>query len=73
MIGCGPYAIGTSVEFDWCAVNTVEQAKKCGYETVLINSNPETVSTDYDTSDYLYFEELSLSEYRISMIWNSAL
>ena len=59
VIGCGPYAIGTSVEFDWCAVNTVEQAKKCGYETVLINSNPETVSTDYDTSDYLYFEELS--------------
>jgi len=60
VIGGGPYAIGTSVEFDWCAVNTVQTAKELGYAGVMINCNPETVSTDYDTSDYLYFEELSL-------------
>ncbi|MBI5614496.1 carbamoyl-phosphate synthase (glutamine-hydrolyzing) large subunit [Candidatus Gottesmanbacteria bacterium] len=68
VIGCGPYAVGTSVEFDWCAVNTVEQAKKRGYETIMINSNPETVSTDYDTSDYLYFEELTFE--RIADIYD---
>ncbi len=59
VIGGGPYAIGTSVEFDWCAVNTVETARKNGKKTVMINCNPETVSTDFDTTDYLYFEELS--------------
>jgi carbamoyl-phosphate synthase large subunit len=60
VIGCGPYAIGTSVEFDWCAVNTVNQIKKSGYKSIMINCNPETMSTDYDISDYLYFDELSL-------------
>lgn len=59
VLGGGPYAIGTSVEFDWCAVNTVETARKHGKKTVMINCNPETVSTDFDTTDYLYFEELS--------------
>lgn len=59
VLGGGPYAIGTSVEFDWCAVNTVETARKNGKKTVMINCNPETVSTDFDTTDYLYFEELS--------------
>lgn len=60
VIGGGPYQIGSSVEFDWCAVNSVLTAKKLGYKTIMINSNPETVSTDYDISDKLYFEELSL-------------
>lgn len=59
VIGAGPYAIGTSVEFDWCAVNTVTTARSLGKKTVMINCNPETVSTDYDNTDYLYFEELS--------------
>ncbi len=60
VLGCGPYAIGTSVEFDWCAVQTVQALKRHGIETIMINCNPETVSTDFDTSDRLYFEELSL-------------
>jgi carbamoyl-phosphate synthase large subunit len=60
VLGGGPYAIGTSVEFDWCAVNTVMALKKHGKKTIMVNCNPETVSTDYDNTDYLYFEELSL-------------
>lgn len=60
VLGCGPYSIGTSVEFDWCAVNTVNTFRESGIHTVMINCNPETVSTDYDISDTLYFEELSL-------------
>jgi carbamoyl-phosphate synthase large subunit len=58
-IGSGPYSIGSSVEFDWCAVNTVKTLKKYGHDTVIINSNPETVSTDFDISDRLYFDELT--------------
>lgn len=60
VLGCGPYAIGTSVEFDWCAVNTVNTLRQEKIKSVMINCNPETVSTDFDTADYLYFEELSL-------------
>ncbi|MFI5333877.1 MAG: carbamoyl-phosphate synthase (glutamine-hydrolyzing) large subunit [Chlamydiales bacterium] len=60
VLGSGPYSIGSSVEFDWCAVNTARCLRKLGQETILINSNPETVSTDYDESDRLYFEELTL-------------
>lgn len=60
VLGSGPYAIGTSVEFDWCCVNALRTAGKLGYETIMINYNPETVSTDYDISDKLYFDELSL-------------
>lgn len=60
VLGSGPYCIGSSVEFDWCAVNTLHSLRKMGEVTVIINSNPETVSTDYDESDRLYFEELSL-------------
>jgi hypothetical protein len=60
VIGSGPYSIGSSVEFDWCAVNTARTLRKYGEPTIIINSNPETVSTDYDESDRLYFEELSL-------------
>ncbi len=60
VLGGGPYSIGTSVEFDWCAVNTVARLRADGKKTVTVNCNPETVSTDYDITDYLYFEELSL-------------
>ena len=60
ILGSGPYCIGSSVEFDWCAVNTARTLDKLGFESVMINSNPETVSTDYDESDRLYFEVLSL-------------
>lgn len=60
VLGGGPYQIGSSVEFDWCAVNSVLTAKNLGYSPIMINNNPETVSTDYDISDKLYFEELTL-------------
>lgn len=60
IIGGGPYQIGSSVEFDWCAVTSVSTAKKLGFSPIMINCNPETVSTDYDISDKLYFEELTL-------------
>lgn len=60
VLGSGPYCIGSSVEFDWCAVNTVKTLRKIGEESIIINSNPETVSTDYDESDRLYFEEITL-------------
>ena len=59
VLGCGPYCIGSSVEFDWCAVNCVKTLRKTGFKTIVVNYNPETVSTDYDESDRLYFEELS--------------
>lgn len=59
VLGSGPYRIGSSVEFDWTSVNTVTSLKKHGKETIIINCNPETVSTDYDISDRLYFEELT--------------
>lgn len=59
VLGSGPYAIGSSVEFDWCAVNTVRTLRALGKRAILINSNPETVSTDYDESDRLYFEQLT--------------
>lgn len=64
VLGSGPYSIGSSVEFDWCAVNTARCLRKMKEETILINSNPETVSTDYDESDRLYFEELTLERVR---------
>ena len=51
---------GSSVEFDWCCVNAAKQVTKSGYCSVLINFNPETVSTDYDLADRLYFDEISL-------------
>ena len=60
VIGSGPYCIGSSVEFDWCAVNTGKTLSAHGLKTIMINSNPETVSTDFDRSDRLYFEELTL-------------
>jgi hypothetical protein len=60
VLGCGPYCIGSSVEFDWCAVSCVRTLRAAGLRTIMVNSNPETVSTDYDESERLYFEELSL-------------
>ncbi|GIX49596.1 MAG: carbamoyl-phosphate synthase (glutamine-hydrolyzing) [Candidatus Tectimicrobiota bacterium] len=60
VLGSGPYCIGSSVEFDWCGVTTVHTLRQLGYPTVVVNCNPETVSTDYNESDRLYFEELSL-------------
>ena len=60
VIGSGPYCIGSSVEFDWCSVQTLRTLRSRGRNTIMINCNPETVSTDYDESDTLYFEELSL-------------
>ena len=60
VIGSGPYCIGSSVEFDWCAVQMARTLKKHKKEVILVNSNPETVSTDFDESDRLYFEELTL-------------
>ncbi len=59
VLGSGPYHIGSSVEFDWCSVNTVTNLKKYKKKSIIINCNPETVSTDYDISDRLYFEELT--------------
>ena len=59
VLGSGPYRIGSSVEFDWSAVNTALTLRTQGYEAIMINCNPETVSTDYDVSDKLYFEELT--------------
>jgi len=59
VLGSGAYRIGSSVEFDWCSVNAVQTARRLGYQSVMINYNPETVSTDYDVCDKLYFDELS--------------
>ena len=59
VLGSGAYRIGSSVEFDWCSVNATQTARKLGYKSIMINYNPETVSTDYDMCDRLYFDELS--------------
>ena len=59
VLGSGAYRIGSSVEFDWCSVNALYAINKAGYQSVMINYNPETVSTDYDVCNRLYFDELS--------------
>jgi carbamoyl-phosphate synthase large subunit len=59
VLGSGAYRIGSSVEFDWCSVNALNTVRKEGFRSVMINYNPETVSTDYDMCDRLYFDELS--------------
>lgn len=64
-VGSGVYRIGSSVEFDWCAVGCLRELRKMGRKTIMINYNPETVSTDYDMSDRLYFEEISFEVYII--------
>ncbi|KAJ8119683.1 hypothetical protein ONZ43_g3421 [Nemania bipapillata] len=63
ILGSGVYRIGSSVEFDWCAVSATQALRKQGKKTIMINYNPETYSTDYDVSDRLYFEELSWERY----------
>ena len=60
VLGSGAYRIGSSVEFDWCGVNALQTIRHEGYRSVMINYNPETVSTDYDITDRLYFDELTL-------------
>ena len=62
ILGCGPNRIGQGVEFDYCCVRAALALRELGYETIMINSNPETVSTDFDTSDELYFEPLTLED-----------
>eukprot|EP00117_Sycon_ciliatum_P002084 scpid10248/ scgid7469/ Carbamoyl-phosphate synthase [ammonia], mitochondrial; Carbamoyl-phosphate synthetase I len=60
VLGCGPYHIGSSVEFDWCGVSCIRTLRDLGVKSVMVNHNPETVSTDFDECDRLYFEELTL-------------
>ena len=60
VLGSGAYRIGSSVEFDWCGVNALNTIRKEGWRSVMINYNPETVSTDYDMCDRLYFDELDI-------------
>ncbi|ORM41842.1 Protein PYR1-3 [Babesia sp. Xinjiang] len=60
VLGCGPYRIGSSIEFDWSAVSCVKALRSLGHSAVIVNCNPETVSTDYDVSDRLYFDELTV-------------
>lgn len=60
VLGSGVYRIGSSVEFDWCAVRAIRTLRQAGFKTVMVNYNPETVSTDYDEADRLYFENISL-------------
>ena len=62
ILGGGPNRIGQGIEFDYCCVHASFALKELGYETIMVNSNPETVSTDYDTSDKLYFEPLTLED-----------
>eukprot|EP00163_Fabomonas_tropica_P004427 TRINITY_DN1389_c0_g1_i4.p1 TRINITY_DN1389_c0_g1~~TRINITY_DN1389_c0_g1_i4.p1 ORF type:complete len:2183 (+),score=585.91 TRINITY_DN1389_c0_g1_i4:415-6963(+) len=60
VLGSGVYRIGSSVEFDWCAVECVRELRRLGHKTIMVNHNPETVSTDYDECDRLYFDEINL-------------
>src|SRR3546814_10631945 len=62
ILGGGPNRIGQGIEFDYCCVHAAYALKEAGYETIMVNCNPETVSTDYDTSDRLYFEPLTAED-----------
>ena len=62
ILGSGPNRIGQGIEFDYCCVHAAQSFRALGYEAVMVNCNPETVSTDYDTSDRLYFEPLGVEE-----------
>jgi carbamoyl-phosphate synthase large subunit len=62
VLGGGPNRIGQGIEFDYCCVHAALAMREDGYETIMVNCNPETVSTDYDTSDRLYFEPLTLED-----------
>jgi carbamoylphosphate synthase large subunit len=65
VLGSGVYRIGSSVEFDACAVACIGELRRLSYRTIMINCNPETVSTDYDVCDRLYFEELTFEVGRV--------
>jgi carbamoyl-phosphate synthase large subunit len=75
ILGGGPNRIGQGIEFDYCCVHAVFALREAGFETIMVNSNPETVSTDYDTSDRLYFEPLTLEDvlhiYRREKCWGA--
>src|SRR5437899_9346499 len=62
ILGSGPNRIGQGIEFDYCCVHASFALRELGFETIMVNSNPETVSTDYDTSDKLYFDPLTLED-----------
>src|SRR5262249_55063302 len=62
ILGGGPNRIGQGIEFDYCCCQAAFALKKAGFETIMVNSNPETVSTDYDTSDHLFFEPLTVED-----------
>ncbi len=62
ILGSGPNRIGQGIEFDYCCVHAAQTVRERGLDAVMINCNPETVSTDYDTSDRLYFEPLTLTD-----------
>ena len=62
ILGGGPNRIGQGIEFDYCCVHAAMALRERGYQTIMVNCNPETVSTDYDTSDRLYFEPLALED-----------
>ena len=62
ILGSGPIRIGQGIEFDYCCVHAAFALREAGFETVMVNCNPETVSTDYDTSDRLYFEPLTIED-----------
>lgn len=68
ILGGGPNRIGQGIEFDYCCVHAVQALQEAGYETIMINNNPETVSTDYDISDKLYFEPITVED--VLSIWN---
>ncbi len=67
ILGCGPYRIGQGIEFDYCCCHAAFALRELGYEAIMVNSNPETVSTDYDTSDRLYFEPVTVED--VLNIW----
>ena len=73
VLGSGAYRIGSSVEFDWCCVNALHTARAMGYRAVMVNYNPETVSTDYDVCDRLYFDELSFERVMDIVEWETPL
>src|SRR6266849_921416 len=62
ILGGGPNRIGQGIEFDYCCVQAAFALRDAGFETIMVNSNPETVSTDYDTSDHLFFEPLTVED-----------
>ena len=71
VLGSGPIRIGQGIEFDYSSVHCVWTLKKLGYDVVIVNNNPETVSTDYDTADRLYFEPLCPEDVMTSSRWRS--